>query len=50
MGPINQHSQEEGKLLIQYLDKMIKEGKIHPTSNTIGSPISIVPKPNGQGL
>jgi len=29
---------------------MIKEGKIRPSSSTVGSPILFVPKPNGRGL
>jgi hypothetical protein len=29
---------------------MIKEGKIQPSSSTVGSPVLFVPKPNGQGL
>jgi hypothetical protein len=50
MGPIYQLSQEEEKLLVKYLDTMIKEGKIRPSSGTVGSPILFVPKPNGRGL
>jgi len=50
MGPIYQLSQEEEKLLIQYLDKMIKEGKICPSSSRVGSLILLVPKPNGRRL
>jgi len=50
MGPIYQLSQEEEKLLVQYLDTMIKEGKIRPSKSTVGSPILFVPKPNGRGL
>jgi len=50
MGPIYQHSLEEEKLLVKYLDTMIKEGKIRPSSSTVGSPILFVPKPNGKGL
>jgi hypothetical protein len=29
---------------------MSKEGKIRPSSSTVGSPILFVPKPNGRGL
>jgi hypothetical protein len=47
---IHQLSEEEEKLLIKYLDTMIKEGKIQPSSSTFGSPILFVPKPNGRGL
>jgi len=50
MGPIYQLSLEEEKLLVKYLDTMIKEGKIRPSSSTVGSPILFVPKPNGKGL
>jgi hypothetical protein len=50
MGPIYQLSQEEEKLLVKYLDTMIKEGKIWPSSNTVGSPILFVPKSNVRGL
>jgi len=50
MGPIYQLSLEEEKILIKYLDTMIKEGKIRPSSSTVGSPILFVPKPNGKGL
>jgi len=50
LGPIYQLSQEEEKLLIQYIDKMIKEGKVRPSSSSVGSPILFVPKPNGKGL
>ena len=48
--PIYQLSIEEEKLLVKYLDTMIKEGKIPPSSSTVGSPILFVPKPNGRGL
>jgi hypothetical protein len=50
MGPIYQLSQEEEKLLVKYLDTMIKEGKIRTSSSTVGSRRLLVPKPNGQGL
>jgi len=50
MGPIYQLSQEEEKLLVKYLDTMRKEGKIRPSSSTVGSPIVFVPKPNSRGL
>jgi hypothetical protein len=35
MGPIYQLSQEEEKLLVKYLDTMIREGKIRPSSSTV---------------
>jgi len=50
MGPIYQLSQEEEKILVEYLEKMIKEKKIRPSSSSVGSPILFVPKPNGKGL
>ena len=50
MGPIHQLSIEKEKLLLEYLDTMIKQGKIWPSSSTVGSPILFVPKPNGRGL
>jgi hypothetical protein len=50
MGPINQLSVEEEKILMKYLDTMIREGKIRPSSSTVGSPRLFVPKPNGRGL
>ena len=50
MGPIYQLSQEEEKILVEYLEKMIKEKKIRPSSGSVGSPILFVPKPNGKGL
>jgi len=49
-GPIYQLSLEEEKLLVKYLDTMIKEGKIRPSSSPVGSPILFVPKPNARGL
>jgi hypothetical protein len=50
MGPTYQLSQEEEKILIKYIEKMLQEGKIRPSSSTVGSPILFVPKPNGRGL
>jgi len=50
MGPIYQLSQEEEKIFVQYLDKIINDGKIHASSSAVGSPLLFVPKPNGQGL
>ena len=50
MGPIYQLSVEEEKILIKYLDKMIKEGKIRQSSSSVGSPILFLPKPNRKGL
>jgi len=50
MGPIYKLSLEEEKILIKYLEKMIKEGKVRQSSSPVGSPILFVPKPNGNGL
>jgi hypothetical protein len=50
MGPIYQLSQEEDKLLVKYLDTMIREGMIRTSSGTVGSPILFVPNPNCRGL
>jgi hypothetical protein len=50
MRSIYQLSLEEEKLLVKYLDTMSEEGKIRPSSSTIGSPILFVPKPNGRGV
>jgi len=50
LGPIYQLSSEEERLLILYLNKMIKEGKIHPSSGMVGSPVLFLPEPNGQGI
>jgi hypothetical protein len=50
MGPIYQLSHQEENLLVTYLDTMIREGKIRPSSSTVGSVILYVPKPNGRGL
>jgi hypothetical protein len=50
MGPIYQLSQEEEKLLVKSLDTMIREGKIRPSSSTVGSLILFVPKSNGRGV
>jgi hypothetical protein len=50
MGPIHQLSLADEKLLVKYLDTMIKEGKIRPSNGSVGSPLLFVPKPNGRGL
>jgi len=50
MGPIYQLSQEEEKILVKYVDKMIEEKKIRPSSSSVESPILFVPKPNRKGL
>jgi len=50
MGPIHQWSQEGKRMIIEYLDKMIKKGTIQSSSSLVGSPILVVPKTNGKGL
>jgi hypothetical protein len=50
MGPIYQLSQDEEKLLVKYLDTMIKEGKIWPSNSMVGSLKLFVPKPIGRCL
>jgi len=50
MGPIYQLTLEEECLLKEYLDKMIREGKVRPSSSAVGSLILFVPKPNRKGL
>jgi len=48
-GPIYQLTLEEERLLKEYLDKMIQEGKVRPLSSPIGSPVLFVPKPTRKG-
>lgn len=43
MGPIYQLSQEEEKIFVQCLEKMIKEKKIRHSSYSVRSPILFVP-------
>jgi hypothetical protein len=50
VGPIYRLSQEEERLLREYILKMLKERKIQPSQGQAGSPILFVPKPNGRGL
>jgi len=51
MGPIYQLSQvEEEKIFVEYLEKMIQEKKIRPSSSSVGSPILFVPKPWGKAF
>jgi hypothetical protein len=45
-----QLSQEEEKLLVKYLDTLIKEGKFRQSSSTVGRHILFLPKPTGHGL
>jgi len=50
MGPIYRLILEEEQLLKEYLDNLIREGKIRPSSSTTRSAILFIPKPNGKGL
>jgi len=50
MEPIYQLPKEEEKILIKFLEKMIKEKKIRPSSRSVGSVILFMPKPNGNRL
>jgi len=50
MGPIYQLSQEEEKILVQNLEKIIKGKKIRPSSSSVGCPILFIPEPNWIGL
>jgi hypothetical protein len=49
-GPVYRLSREEFEALKEYIAKMIKEGKIRPSSSPAGSPVLFVPKPGGRGL
>lgn len=50
MGPIYQLTLKDDQLLNEYLDKMIQQGTVRPSSSPIGSPILFVPKPHGKLL
>ena len=43
-------SHNELVVLKEYLDEMLKSGKIRPSKSPAGAPIFIVPKPHGRGL
>ena len=49
-GPIYPMSQAELDTLREYLDDMLKSGKIRPSQSPAGAPILFVPKPHGRGL
>src|SRR5947209_2120103 len=49
-GPIYPMSQAELDALREYLDDMLKSGKIRPSQSPAGAPILFVPKPHGRGL
>jgi hypothetical protein len=50
MGRIYRFSTEKETILVESLAKMIREGKMWPSSSSVGSPIYFVPKPNGKRL
>jgi len=50
MGPIYQLSRVEEMMLVEYLQKMIREKNIRPSSSPVRSSILLVPKPNGKAL
>jgi hypothetical protein len=50
LGPVYRLSREEFEALKEYIAKMIKEGKIRPSSSPAGSPVLFVPKQGGRGL
>ena len=49
-GPIYALSAKELKALKEYLDTMLKQGKITPSKSPAGAPILFVPKPDGRLL
>ena len=49
-GPIYALSEKELQVLREYLDTMLKSGKIRPSKSPAGAPILFVPKDHGPGL
>jgi hypothetical protein len=49
-GPIYALSETELAALKEYLNEMLKAGKIRPSKSPAGAPILFVPKPHGRGL
>src|SRR5260370_27514393 len=49
-GPIYALSEKELGVLREYLDTMLKSGKIRPSKSPAGAPILFVPKKEGRGL
>ena len=49
-GPIYALSEKELQVLREYLDTMLKSGKIRPSKSPAGAPILFVPKDHGRGL
>jgi len=48
IGPLYQLSLKEDNILQVYLEKMIPQGKIRPSSSLVGSLMLFVQKPNGK--
>jgi len=49
-GPIYTLSEVELEALKEYLEGMLRMGKIRPSKSPAGAPILFVPKPHGRGL
>jgi hypothetical protein len=49
-GPIYALSTVELKALHEYLDEMLRTGKIRPSKSLAGAPILFIPKAHGKGL
>ena len=49
-GPIYALSEVELEALKEYLEDMLRTGKIRPSKSPAGAPILFVPKPHGRGL
>jgi len=49
-GPIYVLSEVELEALKEYLEGMLRTGKIRPSKSPAGAPILFVPKPHGHGL
>ena len=49
-GPIYAPSEKEFQVLREYLNTMLKSGKIRPSKSPVGAPILFVPKDHGCGL
>ena len=49
-GPIYALAEKELQVLKEYLDTMLKSGKIRPSKSPTGAPILFVPKDHGRGL
>jgi transposase InsO family protein len=47
-GGLYRLSEHESKVLKDYINKNLREGKIRPSSSPVGAPVLFVPKPNGK--